>query len=164
MLGPGGKLSLLAGKYEHFIYFTKKNSDSKKDINKLRQKRPHESESGEREAQPFKKQKTSENKATIKTSELDVKLNEDKEDVDDLKAEFGDQIIEEINNSQHGTDQASQMATTSAASEAVQFEPLKCSQWEEAPSGTLLIYSTAGLVAREKVNVTGLPAKLRLKA
>ena len=85
----------------------------------------------------------------MKTSELDDGLNEDKDDLDDLKAEFGDKILEEIKNSQDN--QHSEMAGTSAAGESVQFEPLKCSLWEETPSSTLLIYSTAGLVPREKV-------------
>ena len=121
------------------------------DDKNLKQKRRHEPESGQSSLQPFKKQKTGENEARIKTSETDVKLHENKEDINDLKAEFGDKIIEEINNSQDGIDEHSETASTSPIGEGVRFEPLKCSQWEETASGTLLIHNTAGLLAREKV-------------
>ena len=154
-LGPGGKINLLAAKYEHFVYFTKQGENtSSKDLSddkNLNQKRRHEPDSaGQSGVRPLKRQKTAENKSRIKTSKRDVQLNENKEDINDLKAEFGEKIIEEINNSQDGVD--SEIAKSSPTGEVdVQVEPLKCSQWDEAASGTLLIHSSAGLVAREKV-------------
>jgi hypothetical protein len=150
-LGPGGKINLLAAKYEHFVYFTKQGENtSSKDLSddkNLNQKRRHEPDSaGQSGVRPLKRQKTAENKSRIKTSKRDVQLNENKDDINDLKAEFGEKIIEAINNSQDEVD--SEIAKSSPTGEV---EPLKSSQWNEAASGTLLIHSSAGLVAREKV-------------
>ncbi|CAB3980855.1 bifunctional polynucleotide phosphatase kinase isoform X2 [Paramuricea clavata] len=153
-LGPGGKINLLAAKYEHFVYFTKQGENtSSKDLlddKNLNQKRRHEPDSGQSGVRPFKRQKTAENKSRIETSKLDVELNENKDDINDLKAEFGEKIIEAINNSQDGVD--SEVAKSSPTGKVdAQVEPSKCSQWDEGSSGTLLIHSSAGLMAREKV-------------
>lgn len=76
-----------------------------------------------------------------------------KEDTDDLKAEFGDQIITEMNNSQDGIDEHLEVEKTLVVDdETVRNEPLQCSQWAETASGTLLIHRTAGLVPKNKVS------------
>ena len=151
-LGPGGKLNLLGTKYEHFVYFTKQDEYKQSlDDKNSNQKRKYEAEPGPSGTQSFKRQKTDEDKAKI--SQIDRKLNEKKEELNDLRAEFGEEIIEEINNSQDKEDEGTETPGTSLTGEETvpSNEPLKCSQWDETACGTLLIHRSAGLVAREKV-------------
>ena len=148
-LGPGGKLYLLGSKYEHFVYFTKQDGCMQSVEDKTsNQKRKYESEAGPSGIHSFKRQKTDDNEG--KATRMDGKLNESKEELNDPRAEFGEDIIEEINNSQDGLHELQGTPDTSEGT-VHSNEPLKSSQWEEIARGTLLIHRTAGLVAKEKV-------------
>lgn len=147
-LGQAGKLYLLRLKYEHFIHFTTQaGSDSNEDFPrgiKSNQKRKIDTdESAQSSSRPFKKLKTAGN-------ELDVTINRNKDGIDDLRAEFGEKIMELISSETEKNSENVQ-TTKSFDNVSVECKPLGCSQWDETASGTLLIHRGAGLVPKEKV-------------
>ena len=79
--------------------------------------------------------------------EIKTKLNED---MNDLEAEFGEKILEEINNSQDEHLKTKKCPLVDEKNVELN-EPLESSQWDETASGTLLIHKTSGLLAKEKV-------------
>ncbi|XP_028392053.1 bifunctional polynucleotide phosphatase/kinase-like isoform X2 [Dendronephthya gigantea] len=147
-LSPGEKLCLLGLKYEHFIRFTTQaGSDAGDDFHsrkKSNQKRRIETDDSDQSSlQPSKRLKTAGN-------ELDVEIGRNENDIDDLRAEFGEKLIKEI--SSHDEEIGKNVETTkSFDKDSVECQPLGCSQWDETASGTLLIHRSAGLVPKEKV-------------
>ncbi|XP_046843122.1 bifunctional polynucleotide phosphatase/kinase-like [Xenia sp. Carnegie-2017] len=136
-LKHGEKLSLLRGKYLHLIHFTDQqgtcggelgNGDEKHD-----QKRKIVTDSEDVDTRPQKRFKTA------KKEEEKIKINED--DVDHLKRKFTEDVAKELSCSPR--DESNTNNETR--------KPLKCTNWDEYASGTLLIHKTPGLLPRTKV-------------